>query len=387
MRLSRFCSTSDGVSDSLRVMLHHEGHVTFQVGTAFYRPHSRLARDLGVLAAAVHRQDVGRLRVLDGMAGCGVRSLRYLHESGADDIWANDSNSDVLAVLTENLAEAIASGHAQVTHWDANRVFFDCYQRGTFYDLVDVDAFGSPAPYLGSSLWAVAIGGLLYLTSTDGRTLTGHDSTHGLASYGAYPRHHPAAHEQGLRVVTGNAMQLAAAKGLGATVLFSLFSGEIYRVMLRLVAHSPLTPHTYGWLGYCRACGNYRTVSWRKLGAVVCPCGGTLSLSGPMWLGTLHDRPFLQRMITLAQERHWFDQVKLLQVMATEADFPPYFLTLREIGRRGKLDLPGRSRLVEALHARGYRACATHINPQSLKTDATLQSCVEAANAIPKGEI
>jgi tRNA (guanine26-N2/guanine27-N2)-dimethyltransferase len=54
------------------------------VGQAFYRRETETARDLGVLAAAIYRRERGQLRVLDAMAGCGMRSLRYYLESGAD---------------------------------------------------------------------------------------------------------------------------------------------------------------------------------------------------------------------------------------------------------------------------------------------------------------
>lgn len=47
-------------------------------GGAFYRAQSAPARDLGVLAAALYRGRNGRLRVLDVMAGSGVRGMRYL---------------------------------------------------------------------------------------------------------------------------------------------------------------------------------------------------------------------------------------------------------------------------------------------------------------------
>ena len=62
---------------------HQEGKAKFHIGTAFYRATSQTARDLGVLAAATYKADTGQLRVLDVMAGCGVRALRYVAESGA----------------------------------------------------------------------------------------------------------------------------------------------------------------------------------------------------------------------------------------------------------------------------------------------------------------
>lgn len=365
-----------------------EGKARFQVGNSFYRSQGQTARDLGVLAAAVYRQHTGHLHVLDAMAGSGVRSLRYWLESQADWIWANDSNLEIGAVLQQNLKLAIAQKICQVTFRDAKRIFFDCYDRREFYDVVDVDCFGSPAPYLSACLDATKIGGLLYLTSTDGRTVTGHESESGLALYGAYPRSHPAAHEQGLRILIGSIQQQAAAKGLGVEPIFSLFLGETYRVMLRLVASPLLNSQHYGFLGYCHQCGEYHIISWRTLGRVQCrsrSCSGDrgwLTVSGPMWLGKLHDSDQLRLFSALAAQWNWSKQLPLLELMAIEADLPPYFYTLGEIGRRGKLDIPKRSQLIQALQNLGYRSTPTHIHAQAIKTNADLNTCIDVARSI-----
>ncbi|MBE9179901.1 tRNA (guanine-N1)-methyltransferase [Oculatella sp. LEGE 06141] len=357
-----------------------EGKATFKVGNAFFRTTSQVARDLGVLAAATHQAKTNRLRVLDVMAGCGVRSLRYWLEAQADWVWTNEGNPDISPTLQHNLARAIATGHGQLTHLDANRVFFDCYNRSDYYDLVDVDCFGSAAPYLSTSLWAIALGGLLYLTSTDGRTATGHLPNGSLQVYSAYARSHPAAHEQGLRLLIGSVQQQAASRGFGVEPVFSLFLGQSYRVMLRLVATPALTAQNYGFLGYCHHCGNYQTIDWRKLGRAICLHDQKpLTLSGPMWLGSLHHPRQLQQYVELAAIWGWPDRISLLNLMKAEAAMPPYFYQLGEVGRRGKLDIPKRSQLIQTLQDMGYRASATHITAQAIKTDADIRTCILAA--------
>ena len=360
-----------------------EGKVAFQVGNAFYRPHSQVGRDLGLLAAAIYKADTGQLRVLDAMTACGVRVLRYALESQADWVWANDANPEVDAILRGNLTKYLPSDRYQITYQDANRVFFDCYQRQEYFDLVDVDSFGSPAPYLNTSLWATKIGGLLYLTSTDGRTSSGHQPEKSLQVYGAYARWHPALHEQGLRLLIGGVLQQAMTKGWGVQPVFSLFHGQIYRVMVRLTRKPDAALKHYGFLGYCHHCGHYETVSWRQLSRAHCPHHLTpepLTLSGPLWLGSLHDRQMLERMEQLAQQWNWVERSQLLQTMQAEADLPPYFFGLGEIGRRGKIDPPPRDRLIQLLQSEGYQASPTHINAQAVKTNAAIATCIELAH-------
>ncbi|KAM3102527.1 tRNA (guanine-N1)-methyltransferase [Phormidesmis sp. 146-12] len=357
-----------------------EGKARFQIGNSFYRSSGQVARDLGVLAAAIYKQETGQLRVLDAMAGSGVRSLRYWLESQADWIWTNDGNPEISAVLHQNLEPILAKNQAQITCLDAKKIFFNCYDRQDFYDLVDVDGFGSPASYLSACLDATKIGGLLYLTSTDGRTVTGHEPESCLALYGSYSRSHPAIHEQGLRILFGSLQQVAATQGFGIEPIFSLFVGETYRLMVRLISQSLLNSQNYGFLGYCHHCGDYQTVFWRDLGRVNCPYDRhTLTLTGPLWLGALQHSQKLQQLAELATSWNWIEQSHLLKLMADEAELPPYFYTLGEIGRRGKLDIPKRSYLIQALQTVGYRASPTHIYAQAIKTNANLQTCILTA--------
>ncbi|NEP16356.1 MAG: tRNA (guanine-N1)-methyltransferase [Leptolyngbya sp. SIO4C1] len=361
-----------------------EGQVSFCIGPAFYRVQSQVGRDLAVLAATVDRQRQGELRVLDAMTGCGVRPLRYQQEAGADWVWANEANPELQAVLSRNLAEGMRPDTYCITHQDANQLFFDCYQRRDFYDLVDVDSFGSPTPFISTALWVTKLGGLLYLTSTDGRATSGHAPDKSLQVYGAYARSHPAVHEQGLRLLIGRVAQQAAARGLQIQPVFSVFNGQVHRAMVRLLAHAAWDSSLYGFLAYCHSCGQFHTAGWRQLGRVQCSCGAEHPpvLSGPLWLGRLHDCPMLTAMAAQAERWGWVERRSLLQTMWAEAELPPYYYPLAELGRRGRMDIPPRDRLIQALCDRGYQATRTHLDAQAIKTTAPIATCIATARAL-----
>ena len=365
---------------------HREGRAEFAIGTAFYRAQSQMGRDLALLAAVVYRQQHGELRVLDAMTGCGVRPLRYGLEAKADWVWANEANPDLQPLLTQNLAQGLPPSTYRVTCQDANEVFFSCYQQRDFYDMVDVDCFGSGAPYLSTALWATRIGGLLYLTSTDTRTTGGHNPEHSVQMYDAYARPHPAGHEQGVRLLIGSIVQQAASQGLAIQPIFSFYNGHVHRVMVRLANAKPWRGDQYGFLGYCHHCGHYQTLSWRQLGRAICPEGGSdkpipLVVSGPIWLGPLHSRAFLAAMAHQAQRWEWSQHQDLIALMQAEADLPPYYFTLPEVGRHGQMDIPKREDLMRLLRDRGFRVSLTHFEPQAIKTDATMADCVAAARS------
>lgn len=361
--------------------LRQEGRVAFAVGDSFFQPQSRLSRDLGVLAAIVYRQQTGYLRVLDLMAGSGVRALRYWQESRADEIWVNDANPDLQSLLAQNLAAAIARQQVRFSFQDARYILHECYLRRDYYDVVDLDCFGSPAPYVSAALGAVKLGGLLYITATDGRSLTGRSPQSCLRDYGCTVRPHPSAREQALRVLLGTVQLQAARMGRGIEPIFSLINGQAFRILVRLTRKSGLTLQNYGFLGYCHSCGDYQSLTSRSLHSAICQAcqGRSLVLSGFLWLGDLHSPAYLQSVIYRAEERNWQFAIRLLRLMQGESDFPPYYYTLAEIGRRAKIDLPPRTHLIEALRQEGYRATPSAIDPQAIKTTAPLAECLAIA--------
>ncbi|WP_228016166.1 tRNA (guanine-N1)-methyltransferase [Leptolyngbya ectocarpi] len=365
-----------------------EGKARFAIANAFYRSSSQIGRDLAVLAAAIYRQHHGQLRVIDAMTGCGVRPLRYHLESGADWIWANEGNPELRALLQENLRQGMAPESYGITHQDANQLFFRCAQQQDYYDLIDIDNFGSPTPFINSALWAIKFGGLLYLTSTDGRTTGGHALEKSVQMYGACARRHPAVYEQGLRLLMGYAAQQAAARGWCIQPVFSIFNGSIHRAMVRVVPQS-WQDEDYGFLAYCYGCGQFRTAGWRQLGQLSCEvCGTAPVVSGPMWLGPLHDMEYVGQMAKLANKWQWPQRIQqLLAVMMAEATMPPYYYPLAEIGRRGQMDIPARDRLIAGIRERPvadshYRATRTHLDAQAIKTDAPLAVCLEVAKSL-----
>jgi len=274
-----------------------ERGVKFVVGDAFYRKESSVGRDLGVLAAAVYKKKHGHLRVLDAMSGCGIRAARYLSQAKADFVWANDACRFLAPTISQNLslsaatavapmtdpplamrsspeedtcaagnadlgslglprislAHQVAEGDLQkttmldqeekgiskcwrITSEDVNRVLLYCYMEKDYYDLIDIDSFGSDSIFLGSALASVLHGGLVYVTSTDGFSAGGHRPYNVLASYGAFVKPMPFANELGIRMLIGGVVREASLRNMHVYPMFSHYSfhGPVFRVMLHV---------------------------------------------------------------------------------------------------------------------------------------------------------
>uniref|UniRef100_A0ACD5XMW2 Uncharacterized protein n=1 Tax=Avena sativa TaxID=4498 RepID=A0ACD5XMW2_AVESA len=365
---------------------HSERGVSFDPGSAFYRSDSALGRDLAVLAATLHRQrrpdPSSPFLCLDAMCGSGVRALRYLAQAGADFVWANDASDALRPVVVANLSRLhLSDGDGQrrwvVSHLDATRLLAERYLRREYFDVIDVDSFGSEAEYIRAAFLSLKIGGLAYLTSTDWRSARGYGGKCSLSSYGAYIRPVPYPNEIGLRMLIGGAARESAMLGFHIKPVFSYYAshGPIYRAMVQLCHGKEDDISNYGFICHCKSCGQTQTFGFDELGQISCGCADradatSITVVGPLWTGSLHDASSITEMLNLAVEWGWAytsengtTLQKLLDTMIEESDprLPPGYIRLDE---------------------EGYAACRSHIGANAIKTNCPINSCIAVAREI-----
>jgi tRNA (guanine26-N2/guanine27-N2)-dimethyltransferase len=350
-------------------------------GSGFFRPESRPSRDLGVLLGR-RLAAQGPLRVLDAMAGCGIRGLRYCLESGAEALWANDADPDRLPWLEANLA---GLARVRCTALTAQHLLADCLQRQERFGLVDLDAFGCPVPLLPLALEAVACDGALYLASTDGRSPTGHDRPAAVRKLGAAARAHPASWELALRLQLGCVARAAWGQGRGIEPLFSFSEGRTFRTAVRLRRRaSPGQEGQLGLLAHCHGCG-YQEVQpllrLRQWQGCLCPPKpvAPLAISGPLWIGPLQDPAFLAAMATEGHASLGPGSGRLLAQLAADPGLPACCWPTAEIGRRLGGGPPPLVELVAALRAKGWLAVASGVMPAQVRSDAPWAAILQTA--------
>ncbi|KAG0556000.1 hypothetical protein KC19_11G019100 [Ceratodon purpureus] len=421
--------------------MRNERGVKFLVGSSFYREESAVGRDLACLAGAVYKKEKGRLHVLDALSGSGIRAARYLAHCEADFVWANDACDGLDTLIAHNLSLASASvasksdvaeppsqelesffspnvkdesGRWQVTIQDANKVLLDCYMRKNYFDLIDVDSFGSDSVFLGSALSAVSYGGLLYATSTDGFSSGGHRPYNALASYGAYIRPMVYSNEIGLRMLIGGVVREAALRNMHVYPVFSHYSfhGPVFRVMLRVLPSRVFQTKDYNFIAVCNNCGETQVIKWSALGHSSCSCSSSstvssLTVNGPLWTGPLHNIDDVKKMTEMAKSWGWTEGdrepgedrrrsppvstkdrnlKKLLDIMLEESnpDLQVGYIELDEISTRSKVSTPRRDNLIAALHQEGYAASRSHVESNAIKTNCSLGKCVEISQLMAR---
>jgi tRNA (guanine26-N2/guanine27-N2)-dimethyltransferase len=356
---------------------------------------------LGVLLAR-QLAEAGPVRVLDGMAGCGIRALRYGLEAGAAAVWANDADPERLPLLRANLAPLRQSSCSlRLSSCTAQKLLAGCLLREQRFELLDLDAFGCPVALLPLALEAVAFDGVLYLASTDGRSPTGHDRVAAVRRLGAAARAHPASWELALRLQLAAVARVAWAMGRGVEPLFSFSEGRTFRTAIRLRRRAVAGEECQlGLLAHCHGCGDQQVQSLLRLrGWAACLCPGEqappLAVSGPLWIGPLQHPPTLAAMQSQAMECQAMEcqamgsapslgaaAARLLVALQADAGEPARCWPLAEIGRRLGGGPPRLERLLKGLRQRGYRAMASGVMAGQIRSDAPWRVVLASARAL-----
>ena len=378
---------------------YREGAAEVELGDGFFREQSRPARDLSVLLAMEQACSVGRkrrLRWLDLMAGCGIRGLRWGLEAAGScafpaEIWLNDADPDRSAALgrnTEPLQRTDVSLRLSVQ--SANHLLARAWLEGDRFDLIDLDAFGSPSALIQPALQALQSDGVLFLASTDGRSPTGHDRRGAVRRFAAAARVHPASWELALRHQIGCVARQAWMLGHGIRPLLSFSDGRTFRTAVRLCSHPAADEESnLGLLARCEVCGSQqdqpllRLRAWR---ACLCSPGSEhLLIHGPLWLGPLQQPAFLGRLLNLPVPVAGATQ-RLIRRLRADSGFPARVWSTAELAHRlGLRGPPPVAEMVQALRNAGQSASASGVMGGQIRTNADLQLLLQLCRARGEG--
>ena len=115
----------------------------------FYNPLMQLNRDIAILALNIYQKRVNhRLYICDPLSGCGVRGLRFAREvNNVDFVVLNDLSLQAAKLVQFNADKNGLANIVKVENLDA-RVLFENYASRKKFDVIDIDPYGSPSPFL-----------------------------------------------------------------------------------------------------------------------------------------------------------------------------------------------------------------------------------------------
>jgi tRNA (guanine26-N2/guanine27-N2)-dimethyltransferase len=282
-------------------------------------------------------------------AATGVRGLRQFHESEAFVSFRfTEANPEAFRVLLENVARFPG---ATAVEGDAREV-----PPEAPFDYVDLDPYGSPAPFLRTALGSVRPGGVVAITATDMMVLAGAQPAACRRRYSARPVRGRLGPEGGLRILLAESSRTASALDRSIRPLLAYARDHYVRAYVEVrVGRDPEPPveeiEPARWTG---------------------PWVGDDGPYGPLWLGRLFDPELVARLDAPegASRREEVQRFLLRLKEEVEVDRPFYFEPNVLAARLHLPSPPSLRAVAEGLRHRGFRVVRTHARPEGFRTDA-----------------
>ena len=346
----------------------------------FYNPHMELNRDLSILAIQVFQKEQDReINICDLFGGSGIRGVRYKNEiDGVGEVSINDISETANHYERHNI-ELNNLSDVSVHQHDAS--MFLRMKRGEF-DVIDIDPFGTPSPFLDSAGYCARRNSLMCVTATDTSALCGTYEEPCIRKYNSKPYKSEYCHETGIRILAGFVALTLSKYAKLIEVKMSHSTEHYMRLYLEIKKGSKRTDESLKNIGYIRHCKSslHRQTSNGLASPIddVCPvCGEKMVHAGPLWLGKIQDGEFIQKMIEEADNKKINSEkeaLKLLNKCLVEADAPATFYDVHSICKTLKLSAPKFELILNELEKDGFKAIKTHYNPIGIKTDAGIEN-------------
>ena len=293
-------ASSSGTSAEGRAKLIRPPQGAFGKTGVFYNPKMSLNRDLAVLFASSYFPAWRHLRVCDPMTGSGVRAVRYALElSNVTGVVAADNRSETVEAAQRTVRLNGLQGEITVVESDANLLLLNHLKER--FDLIDLDPFGSPAPFFESAARATIDSGVIAATATDMGPLTGARAAACARKYGVRPIRTEFEKEMAIRVLASCLAGIAGRLELGISVVFSHASdhyARIYAAITKGKTSANLSVKSLGFVEYCPGCLKRDARNSLETIRTTCEdCGTKTKIGGPVWLGRLWDATTVQHMI------------------------------------------------------------------------------------------
>lgn len=343
---------------------------------AFFNPAARTNRDVSVAIASV----TGPSDFLDGLAGVGARGVRVAREASEGVLVTMVEFNEVSArIAARNAKRNGVQGRCSVVREESNAYLASRFGRLERFDAVDVDPFGTPAPYVQGALGAVQDGGVLSLTATDTATLCGVYPKVAWRRYGALVTRSEFAHEAAVRVLLGFCARMGGVLDVGIAPVAAHCTLHYVRVYARVIRGAASSDACLKEVGYVVACPHCHENGVSSALSYSCGrCGRSARPIGPQWLGRLAEERVVSEAGKVCHERGWSRAEAALGPLAASDSFPPFGFELEKItSREGESSVPFQD-VVDALGSTGRSAMKQPFGSSGIKTDASYGELVAA---------
>lgn len=361
----------------------------------FYNPMMEINRDITLLSIYAYLNTFAAYAeniYLEALAGTGIRGFRIVREIHNSDITVilNDINPVATRLMQFNIERlSFPKNRVRIYNEDANFLFLKLKKEKIRPNIIEIDPYGTPAPFLFNALNLISgREDLLIITATDTAPLTGKYPYAALRKYGVRSVKNPFSREIALRFLLYTIGREAAILSKRAIPLFGVFLHHFIKVIL-LVKRGKTEANKFwgsvGWVSFCPICHEfYMSRKIYNFPPTSCKFSthGSTEILGPTWIGTIFNREFAEHMLTALNkidinQKNARILRKIIEWDAFNDDLLFYY-DIEEIARRLKTSVPKIEDVISVLMKNGFRASRTHFNPKGIKTNAKIEKLVEA---------
>ena len=338
------------------------------------------------------------LRILEALSATGLRAVRYSKEiPNACEIIANDWSKDAVSLIQRNIEYNECQDRVTASCSDASLLMAKAStDNDGFFDVVDLDPYGSPSQFLPSALQCVSEGGLLCVTCTDMAVLCGNHGDACYGKYGSIPVKGPFCHEMALRILLSTLCANASRYHRYIVPVLCLNVDFYVRVFVQVFTSRSKVkeiPCKLATMYSCTGCSSlhFQPLSRAMPSAGTYPkvlpgigpcvpqhcqeCGFRFHIGGPLWTAPMYDKDFVQRVIaniTANKEAYGTaDRIIGMLTMASEElpDVPLHYC-LAKLSNVLHCSQPKALAAHSALLRLGHRVSFVHACASGMKTDA-----------------
>ena len=330
------------------------------VDSVFFNEQMAFNRDVSVMFLRALDKEI---TVCDAMAATGSRSVRIANEAPKTTVTANDISSYAIPYIEENIRlnklDNCTASNRNLHSLLAEHVF----------DYIDIDPFGSPMPFLHSSIIGCRRNGYLAITATDTAPLAGAHRDKCERRYQCRPLRGPMCHEAGLRILIGTIAREAAKFDKGIRPMLSMSSDHYFRTYVQMRDGAGKADESLKELVYLA----YDPVTLERSYSKEPDKDHKY---GPFWGGKLFDTEHLAKMDAsgTATEKRCR---KMLSLWQQEIDDIPLMYEISEISSFLKITTPPFDRFIDCMKQYG-RTSKTHISPTGFKTELSVDEICNA---------
>jgi tRNA (guanine26-N2/guanine27-N2)-dimethyltransferase len=353
----------------------------------FFNPAAKFNRDISIYIykTFINNNTRKNISFVDAMTGSGIRGLRVANEiPKINRIYFNDFNifsihiSKINAILN-NVYNKCNFYNKDICNFLSTEFNFE--KRAT---IVDIDPFGTPAPYLDCVLRSVENGGLISVTATDTAVLCGVYPKVCYRKYYGNPLRTKYSGEIGSRLLVSSIALIASRLDLSIIPIFSHGYRNYMRVYCKVVKSNHLANKIQEKLGYvihCFNCGSRYSLS-KLYNITDCNnCHYRVTIGGPLWISEIFDKGIIGQIVEsiekveceMGKSNLLLNNIKnFFTITLNELDVIPYHFINDEIGKILKKNVMGIDRIIELLNRNGYQSSPTIFTTSGFKTDASI---------------